>query len=151
MKLTIIAIGKMKNSAYAGLFNDYVQRIPWKISVIELQSPKSSGNQLRDDENKLLQQAIPPQSTLIILDEKGKEFSSETFAKNLEIWRQTHHTHLCFVIGGADGINEQLRKRAHVLMSLGIMTWPHMLVRVLLAEQLYRAYSISQGHPYHRS
>ena len=87
----------------------------------------------------------------LALDERGKSLTSEAFAKTLARWRDEGTADVAFVIGGADGLADTLRKRARLLLSLGAMTWPHMLVRGLLAEQLYRAERIWAGHPYHRA
>ncbi|MBY0429841.1 MAG: 23S rRNA (pseudouridine(1915)-N(3))-methyltransferase RlmH, partial [Rhodospirillales bacterium] len=92
----------------------------------------------------------PPGATLVVLDERGCQFSSPVFARKLGEWRDSGIAELAFVIGGADGHGEAVRKRADLLLSLGTMTWPHMLARAMLAEQLFRAHAILSGHPYHR-
>jgi 23S rRNA (pseudouridine1915-N3)-methyltransferase len=87
---------------------------------------------------------------VIALDEKGKTLTSEAFARHIARWRDGGVQDLAFVIGGAEGLDKQVTKHADTVLSLGPMTWPHLLARVLLAEQLYRAYAILTGHPYHR-
>jgi 23S rRNA (pseudouridine1915-N3)-methyltransferase len=84
------------------------------------------------------------------LDGRGKTFSSEALAKQISAWQQRGDGSVVFLVGGADGLAESVRERADLLLSLGTMTWPHMLVRVMLIEQLYRAQQILAGHPYHR-
>jgi len=98
----------------------------------------------------LLGKAIPKGSCICILDERGKVETSPQFAARLEGWRDAGHGDLAFVIGGADGIDPKLRAQADHALSFGKMVWPHMLVRVMVAEQLYRAASILSGGPYHR-
>jgi 23S rRNA (pseudouridine1915-N3)-methyltransferase len=101
-------------------------------------------------EAALLDRAIPSGSLICVMDERGKVQSSPQFADQLAGWRDQGHQDVTFVIGGADGIDPALRDRADAAMSFGKMVWPHMLVRVMLAEQLYRAASILAGSPYHR-
>jgi len=95
--------------------------------------------------------AVPEGATVAALDEKGKTLSSAAFAEKLSAWRDNGVRDLAFVIGGADGLDGALLKQADLVLSLGPMTWPHVMVRGLLAEQLYRAQCIQQGHPYHRA
>lgn len=150
MKVTVIAIGKMKNSPFAPLFDEYIRRLPFDVKMVEIASPKGNLANLRELECQLLEEAIPNQATIIVLDEKGRQLSSQDFAQKLQQLRSQFHSHICFVIGGADGLTDALRKQAHFVLSFGLMTWPHLFVRVLLAEQIYRAYTITKGHPYHR-
>lgn len=92
----------------------------------------------------------PPNSVTIVLDERGKALSSTELARKIETWRDSGKREARFLIGAADGHEEELRGRADLLLSLGPATWPHLLVRPMLAEQLFRAYSILTNHPYHR-
>jgi 23S rRNA (pseudouridine1915-N3)-methyltransferase len=103
----------------------------------------------RLEADKLLAQ-IPKNAVLVALDERGESLDSGTFAQRLGAWRDAGRADLAFVIGGADGLDEEVRRRADLLLSFGRLTWPHMLVRGMLAEQLYRAQQILAGHPYHR-
>jgi len=93
---------------------------------------------------------LPKGATAVALDAGGKQFSSEAFAARLAAWRESGAAELAFLIGGADGIAETVLTRADFILSLGAMTWPHLLARVMLLEQLYRAQQIIAGHPYHR-
>ena len=102
-------------------------------------------------EAELLARAIPAGSVLVTLDERGKQITSPEFADLLGKWRDGGRQDVAFVIGGADGIDPGLRAKADFSISFGHMVWPHMLVRVMLAEQLYRAASILAGLPYHRA
>lgn len=101
-------------------------------------------------EADLLARTIPDRAKLVCLDERGKLLSSPEFARQIATWRDTGQQDIAFIIGGADGIAPSLRDRADMALSFGPMVWPHMLVRVMLAEQLYRAASILAGSPYHR-
>ena len=116
--------------------------------VIEVEDKKNIGMRAEAD---LLDRAIPNGAKIIILDERGKLLTSPEFSKCLENFRDQGQGHLAFVIGGADGIDPSLRARADMSISFGSMVWPHMLVRVMLGEQLYRAASILAGSPYHRA
>lgn len=101
-------------------------------------------------EAALLRRAIPDGAVICALDERGMVESSPKFAHRIAVWRDAGHSDLAFVIGGADGIDPGLRDEADHLLSFGAMVWPHMMVRAMLAEQLYRAASILSGGPYHR-
>jgi 23S rRNA (pseudouridine1915-N3)-methyltransferase len=141
--IEIIAVGKLKNDPLLDVFEDYCKRLHWKFSLIELDD-RSQGVQHAKIEEK-----INPQAGLIVMDERGSSLSSRDFAMKLESFH-TEHNLIQFIIGGADGLSEDIRKRAKLLLSFGKQTWPHMLVRVMLMEQIYRAQQILAGHPYHR-
>lgn len=101
-------------------------------------------------EAELLLAAVPPGALVVALDERGKSLTSTAFATQIGRWRDDGAADLAFLIGGADGHGDAVRERAALLLSLGALTWPHMLVRAMLAEQLWRGFSILSGHPYHR-
>lgn len=101
-------------------------------------------------EAELILAAVPPGALLVALDERGRPWSSRELAERLAAWRDRGVTTLAFAIGGADGLGPAVIERADAVVSLGAMTWPHLLVRSLLLEQLYRAQQILAGHPYHR-
>ncbi len=138
MKLHIIARGKIGNSPEAQLVDRYIQRIKWPNNITQL--PDSGG--------KI--PAVSGNMKLIILDEKGTLYSSVDFAKILGRWRDDGVSEARFMIGAADGFDNEERERADMLLSFGKMTWPHMMARAMLAEQLFRATSILSNHPYHR-
>jgi 23S rRNA (pseudouridine1915-N3)-methyltransferase len=146
MKLLIAAIGKAKPSPELSLFQEYVKRMAWKVTLKELDVRPAS----KEKEAEKLLAACEGYARLVALDETGRQFTSPQFARQLGEWQQAGHSSLAFVIGGADGLHESVRARAQLVWALGSLTWPHMLVRALLAEQLYRAQSILSGHPYHR-
>ena len=116
--------------------------------IIEVEDKKNIGMRAEAD---LLDRAVPSCAKIITLDERGKLLTSPEFSECLSNFRDQGQGHLAFVIGGADGIDPSLRARADMSISFGSMVWPHMLVRVMLGEQLYRAASILAGSPYHRA
>jgi 23S rRNA (pseudouridine1915-N3)-methyltransferase len=139
MLLHVIARGKIGRSAEGELVERYARRIAWPLKLTEL--PESGGR-------------VPePQTPVrtVLLDEKGKQLSSEDFAHQLEIWRDGGIREARFVIGAADGHGEAERAGADLLFAFGSATWPHLLARAMLLEQLFRATSILAGHPYHRA
>ena len=119
-----------------------------EITVKEIDiKAKGSSDEIKRLEQDLILQAIPPRSFVILLDEKGENISSESFAGKLQ---QLLCKKIVFIIGGAYGVTPVLRARANLSLSFGKWTWPHMMVRVLLIEQIYRAQQIHQNHPYHK-
>lgn len=138
MLLHIIARGKIGRSPEAELVARYEKRMTWPIKVTEL--PETGGK-------------IPEPQTpfkTILLDERGKDLSSKQLADLLERWRDDGMREARFVIGAADGHSKRERKEADLLLAFGSATWPHLIARAMLAEQLYRATTIIAGHPYHR-
>lgn len=151
MRITLAAVGRCKRGPLRSLYEDYAARLSWKLELKEVEERRPlPAAQLKAREGELLLAALPGDSTLIALDSGGRGLSSEAFAERLGQLRDSGLRDLAFVIGGAEGLSEDLLKRADMSLSLGPMTWPHMLVRVMLAEQIYRAQSILSGHPYHR-
>jgi 23S rRNA (pseudouridine1915-N3)-methyltransferase len=136
--LHIVARGKIGRSPEAELTDRYLKRISWPTKVTEL-----------PDKGGLLPDAASNAVT-VVLDERGKALSSMELAKKLEGWRDTGRRETRFLLGAADGHEEELRRKADLLLSFGPATWPHMLARAMLAEQLFRATSILANHPYHR-
>ena len=154
MKLAICAVGRLRKSPELALIEEYLDRFGkagramglGPASVIEVEDKKNLG---MEAEAALLERAIPAGAVLVTLDERGDLVSSPEFAAKLAGWRDAGRD-LAFVIGGADGIAPALRAKADWSLSFGKMVWPHMLVRVMLAEQIYRATTILSGSPYHR-
>lgn len=139
MLLHLIARGKIGRTPEAELVSRYAKRIIWPIKLTEL--PEAGGT-------------LPPPLTparTVLLDERGRQLGSEEFAGLLGRWRDEGVREVRFVIGAADGHGEAARAAADLLLGFGAMTWPHLLARAMLAEQLWRATSILAGHPYHRS
>lgn len=149
MKLAIIAVGKMKQGPEAALMQEYLKRLPAPVEIREVEERKKlSGNTLKEAEGALLLAAVPKGAKIIALDECGRQFTSREFAARLGALADG--APVALLIGGADGHSDEVRKRADLLLSFGSLTYPHMLVRVMLAEQLYRAHTILTRHPYHR-
>ncbi len=151
MHISILAVGRQKAGPEKTLFDSYAKRITWPLDVVEVVEHRSlSSGELKQREATLLLAKIPDGACVIILDERGKELTSRDLASKIESWRDDGIRQTVFIIGGADGIDASLKSRADLTISLGRMTWPHMLVRALIAEQVYRAQCILSGHPYHR-
>ncbi len=152
MRIAIVAVGRLRRGAERRLIDDYSKRLSWDYREHEI-APARGRNlvaRLRR-EAELLRQAVPRGAVRIALDSKGKMLSSEDFARRLDGWREAGRRDFAFLIGGADGLEAALGAEAELLLSLGPMTWPHLLARAMLAEQLYRAQSILAGHPYHHA
>ena len=157
MRVTLVAVGRAKAGAVRDLYEDFAGRLdprrgplgPLTLKEVEERRPLAPA-ELRRREGELLKSAIPAGARTIALDWRGRSLSSEDFAALLGRWRDAGVAETAFVIGGAEGLDEAQRGAADLVLSLGPLTWPHMLVRVLLAEQLYRAQTILTGHPYHR-
>ena len=156
MRVHLCAVGRLRAGPERDLVDDYITRFDRTGRALalgpfaehEVEDRKGGG---MEAEAELLARAIPPGALTVCLDERGKLMSSPEFADHLARWRDGGRQDLAFVIGGADGIAPALRDRADLLISFGRMVWPHMLVRVMLAEQLYRAANILAGGPYHRT
>lgn len=143
-KIDIIAAGKMKPGPFSDLWQEYKKRLSGQVTLTEIEARNHA------EEVRKLEEKIVPQAYLFALDEKGKSLRSTEFAARLEDLGAAGRNHIQFLIGGADGLSPELRKRADFLLSFGAQTWPHMMVRVMLIEQIYRARQILAGHPYHR-
>ena len=152
MNLTILAIGKMKkNCPEKELIDTYVKQCAWPIQIVELEEKRNlTGNALKEAEGELLLKHVPQDAKIIVLDERGVNISSRQFAEKLIAWQDNGARNIALLIGGADGHCDKIRTKADLILSFGKMTLPHMLMRVVLCEQLYRAYTISIGHPYHK-
>lgn len=147
MHITIAAIGKMKASEEAKLVSHYLTRLPWRIEMRESESSKFKG---KSDETQWLAVQITGVEQIYVLDEKGKDFTSQELASQIGDAIESGVKRIGFIIGGADGLDHAALPANCRKICLGRLTWPHMLVRVLLSEQLYRAHTILTGHPYHR-
>lgn len=158
MRLVIAAVGRARSAPETRLAGDYLDRLngmgrPLGLgpaSLIEVEDRKAPGRERRGREAALLRAAVPEGARIIALDEKGKTLSSRQLAEQLAAWRDSGVPAAAFLIGGADGLTPELRREADLTLSFGPATWPHLLVRAMLAEQLFRAQSILAGHPYHR-
>ena len=156
MRVTIATVGRLgggrgKGAGARALFDDYASRIsmPLALKSCEEKRPLPPPERKRR-EAELLLKLVPKEALAVALDQRGKTFSSADFARLLGSWRNRGLKDVCFLVGGADGLDDSILAGAALVLSLGPMTWPHLLVPVLLAEQLFRAESILAGHPYHR-
>jgi 23S rRNA (pseudouridine1915-N3)-methyltransferase len=157
MKLLVVAVGHRMPDWVVEGYNEYAQRMPRALRI-DLKEIKPASRSRGDFalvekwlsvEAERIRDALPEHCFKVVLDEKGKLFTTRDLARRIENWKQDGRD-IAFVIGGADGTEHQLQQQADMLLSLSPMTLPHGLCRVVLAEQLYRAISLSAGHPYHR-
>ncbi|MCD4486852.1 23S rRNA (pseudouridine(1915)-N(3))-methyltransferase RlmH [Chromobacterium vaccinii] len=155
MKITILAVGTKMPRWVDEAYTDYAKRFGRDITLElkEIKPEKRGGGVTAEKgiaaEHERLIAAIPPHARLVVMDERGKNWTSVKLAEGLKEW-MAGGDDVVFVIGGADGLSQELKQRADVLLQLSAMTLPHGMVRVMLAEQIYRAYSILNNHPYHR-
>ncbi len=152
MRITICAVARARSDPTAKICQTYQKRLPWDVTIREVEAQKNlRGDKRLGAEAQLLRDAIPNRATVIALDREGKTLSSKAFAKRLGGWRDENIGDIAFLIGGADGLRRDLVQTAQLVLSFGDMTWPHLLARAMLVEQLYRAHTILTGHPYHRA
>jgi 23S rRNA (pseudouridine1915-N3)-methyltransferase len=158
MKIAIVAIGRMKTGPERELVARYLERAvasgkPLALTgfdVTEINESRAGSAAARKAEEARALRAALPEGMTVMLDERGKGLNSEGFANQLARWRDDGRPAVGFVIGGADGIDPDFVRAADLAVSFSPMVWPHQLVRIMLAEQLYRATTILSGHPYHR-
>ena len=151
MRTHLIAVGRMKPGPERTLYEHYAARLNPAPEMREVEEKRNlPPNKMKVREGELLLAAVPDGALVVALDEHGRQLGSRAFAKKMGQWRDDGMRDVAFLIGGADGHDQAVLDRADLKLSLGEMTWPHMLVRGLLAEQIYRANAILTGHPYHR-
>jgi 23S rRNA (pseudouridine1915-N3)-methyltransferase len=148
--MRIVAIGRSRDGPEAELFARYSVRIRPALELTELPDGKGAPAEIRRREGEGLLAALPAHAFVVALDQAGETLDSMNLATRLEGWLSLARP-IRFLIGGAEGLDRPVLARADFLLSLGSMTWPHLLARAMLAEQIYRARSISVGHPYHRA
>lgn len=148
--MQLIAIGKLRAGPERELFDKYNARLRPKLAVTEIAEGRGAPGEVKRRETEALLAALPEKAFAVMLDLGGDIVDSDGLARLAASWRETARP-VAFVVGGAEGLGPAALERADHVLSLGSMTWPHMLVRGLLAEQLYRAQSIAAGHPYHRA
>ncbi len=152
MRLTLVAVGRARRGPERALYEHYAARLVWPVTLREVETRTAlppAGQRAREAE--LLLAAAPKDAKLVALDQTGELLTSEAFAARLGAWRDEGAAEVAFLIGGAEGLDARVRERADLALALGRVTWPHLLVRGLLLEQLYRAQQILLGHPYHRA
>jgi len=153
MRILVLSAGRWKKSAPKALYEEYRARLDWPVELREIEERRAlPPARLKARETELLLAALPADRgrvAVVALDARGKALGSEEFARRLGRWRDEGRS-IAFLIGGADGLGPEALAAADLVLSLGALTWPHLLVRGMLLEQLYRAQQILAGHPYHR-
>lgn len=144
LRLELIAAERLKTGPLLAVWEDYLKRLTWPFTLHEIQAAD-----VRQREQKMAEK-IRENAYVIALDERGQTLPSRDFAAKLEQIENNGTTHVQFIIGAADGIPPAIKARANFLLSFGAQTWPHMMARIMLIEQIYRARQILDGHPYHR-
>ena len=151
MKISIISIGKIKKSPELDIINKYNQRLMHKIKFHEIADIKSNN---KSQAQKLYRESIlnilPSNSILVVLDEKGENINTQTLATKLSNFNDIPNKSIFFAIGGAYGFDKEIKDKANLVLSLGKLTWPHMLARAMIVEQIYRCIQILDNHPYHK-
>jgi 23S rRNA (pseudouridine1915-N3)-methyltransferase len=159
VRILIAAVGRMKAGAERELAERYRKRVTQAgrsialkdFDIVEIRESRADTAERRMlEESIAIANVIPDRAVVIILDERGENISSASFAGHLKTWREQGKPAVAFIIGGADGLAPSLRDKANLAIAFGAATWPHQLVRVMILEQLYRAATIIAGHPYHR-
>ncbi len=152
MKIIIACVGRQKSGPVKDICDDYLRRLPWKVTWQEIteDSRLSLSKRMARESEEILARTTACRR-LIALDERGRDLDSEALAAQLGAWRDQGDSQIGIAIGGADGLADSVRDRADETIRFGRVTWPHMLMRAMLAEQLYRAHTILTGHPYHRA
>jgi 23S rRNA (pseudouridine1915-N3)-methyltransferase len=160
MRILVAAVGRLKQGPERELAADFRKRAGTigrtlgfrDIEIVEIRESRAhDAERRRVEESIAIASVIPEQAVVVILDERGDSLDSAALAAMLRRWREENRSAVCFVIGGADGLAQNLRDRAKLKLAFGAATWPHQLVRIMLLEQLYRAGTILAGHPYHRA
>ena len=155
MDLTVAAVGTRMPAWVVAAWDEYARRFPRGLRLVLREIPLARRGRnadvaaLRAAEGQALRAAVPAGHRVVALDERGRQWSTPELAEHLETWMREEHG-VCFLVGGPDGLDEACRQAARDTWSLSRLTLPHPLVRALLAEQLYRAWTITQNHPYHR-
>lgn len=148
MKIYLVTVGKIKNKSYIAEIENYLKQIPYQVQIIEIKDEPTKEGMKKEKEAIL--KKIPKNSYIICLDRKGKEYSSIKFSSFLENLINTKNKDIVFIIGGSYGIDYDLLVYANEKISFSKLTFPHQLMRVILVEQIYRAFKIMENHPYHK-
>ncbi|MGY9000295.1 MAG: 23S rRNA (pseudouridine(1915)-N(3))-methyltransferase RlmH [Rhodospirillales bacterium] len=151
MNITIAAVSRMKASPEKDLWNDYARRLKWNLTIKEVEEKKQlKPAQMKIKEAELLLAALPKDAKFIAMDQNGSAISSIEFAKTIRGWQNDGIQDIAILIGGSNGLDKSILDKAALKIAMGSMTWPHMLARVMLLEQIYRAQCILDNHPYHK-
>ncbi len=151
VKITIAAVGRIKAGPEKVLWDQYARRLTWPLALkeVEERNPLKPAK-LKQKEAELLLSAVPSGACIVALDKAGKAYSSRNLAAQFDRWMNDGPSDIAFVIGGAEGLDKSILDQAALKLAMGAMTWPHMLARVMLIEQTYRAQCILGNHPYHK-
>ncbi len=149
-KIEIICVSKMRKGAFYDIVQNYQKRLQWPLAIREVESYYKTQAQIQKDEEEKILACLKDGAVTIALDERGKSYKSIDFAKKLEKFAMEGRTDLQFIIGGAYGLSDPVRQKADLLLSFGQQTWPHLMARAMLIEQIYRSQQILAGHPYHK-
>ncbi len=149
-KVDLIVVGKLKKGSWFDLQEEYCQRLRWNLTIHEVESKITDEKEQQKEEQRLVLAKLDQDSFIVVLDERGNGLRSLDFAQTIQKLQNTGIDKMTFLIGGAMGFLDEVRDKANMLMSFGQQTWPHMMVRVMLLEQIYRSQQILAGHPYHR-
>jgi len=152
MQFNIICVGKCKDKNIISMYDDYVKRLrPFaKVNLMELNHGRGSVDEVKKQECDAILNKVGKSSFIIALDERGKSLGTAKLADLVKQKTLEGFSDFSLIIGGAEGLHEDIRQKANLVLSLSALTYPHMLVRVILAEQLYRITTYNNGHPYHR-
>jgi len=159
MRILIAAVGRQRGGAERDLVDRYAERIRRSgpslgikdLEIVEIDEGRAADAATRkQQEGAKLLQAVPAGGIMVALDERGKALTSRAFAERIANWRDDRHSVISFLLGGPDGLDDAVRRKADATLAFGTATWPHMLVRVMLLEQIYRTATLLLGHPYHR-
>ncbi len=151
LKVTLLSVGRFGRGPERDLFDTYAKRLSWPLDLQEIEARKGGSDAERNArENQMLRDRSSAAQAIIALDEGGELLDSRGFAARLQNLADDGRRDIAILIGGADGLEKATRATANLSLSLGRLTWPHLMVRAMLAEQLYRAQTILSGHPYHR-
>ncbi len=152
MRIVVACVGRLKAGPVRDICDGYTRRLPWTVEWREVaeDSRQPLQKRIKQESDEILNRLADCQR-VIALDERGRDLESKAFANLLGSWRDAGDNRVGVAIGGADGLADAVRARADLTLRFGRLTWPHLLVRALLAEQLYRAHTILTGHPYHRA
>ena len=146
----LIVAGKLNKGPLFELAQDYCKRIQWPLKIHEVESKHKDPQKIQEDEAHKILDKMANNAFVVVMDERGNGLKSLDFANTIKNLQNSGENHIQFIIGGADGLTDDVRNQANLLLSFGQQTWPHMMARVMLLEQIYRAQQILAGHPYHR-
>lgn len=148
--IELLVAGKLKKGPYHSLQEDYQQRIRWPLIITEIESRSKDPALTKEIENRKIYESLNSNAFVVVMDERGEGLRSLDFAETLGKMRDNGVRQFQFIIGGSYGLNDTIRDQASFLLSFGRQTWPHLLARIMLLEQIYRAQQILSGHPYHK-